>query len=299
MKEFVNNFFAFSFFFVPLQKNCNFMKNSPLYTNMKHFGLIGFPLKISFSKGYFSEKFERKKLSDHAYELFPLADISEFPEFVKTHPDLCGLNVTIPHKKTVMPYLDELDESASEAGAVNVIKFQKNRTEKPSTKLTLIGYNSDVFGFEQSFLPLLKPHHHSALILGTGGAAAAVAYVLRKHKISFQFVSRCPSTTLRVRSLSEVETPAEVLTYDDLHQNGFGDANILINTTPLGMTPNTDTCPDLPYQKITSDFLCYDLVYTPDETLFLAKSKTQGAATKNGLEMLHLQADRAWEIWNA
>jgi shikimate dehydrogenase len=243
---------------------------------MKCFGLIGFPLKISFSKGYFSEKFERENLNDCIYELFPLADISEFPEFVKTHPDLCGLNVTIPHKKTVMQYLDRLDESASEAGAVNVIKFQKDGT--------LIGYNSDVFGFEQSFLPLLKSHHRSALILGTGGAAAAVAYILRKHNISFQFVSR--------------QKTSETLTYQHLHQNGFGDASILINTTPLGMTPNTDSCPDLPYEKITPDFLCYDLVYTPDETLFLTKSKMQGAAIKNGLEMLHLQADRAWEIWN-
>jgi shikimate dehydrogenase len=208
--------------------------------------------------------------------LFPLADIAEFPEFVKKHTDLCGLNVTIPHKKNVIPYLDRLDESASEAGAVNVIKFENNGE--------LIGYNSDVFGFEQSFLPLLKPHHRSALILGTGGAAAAVATVLRKHKIPYQFVSR--------------QKTSETLTYQDLHKNGFSNATILINTTPLGMVPNVDACANLPYEKITSDFLCYDLVYTPDETLFLAKSKAQGAVTKNGLEMLHLQAEKAWEIWN-
>ena len=241
----------------------------------KTYGIIGYPLNVSFSKGYFSEKFERENLSDHVYELFPLADVSEFPELVKTHPNLHGLNVTIPHKKTVMPYLHELDESASEVGAVNVIKFAKDGR--------LIGYNSDVFGFEKSFLPFIKPHHCSALILGTGGAAAAVAYILRKHEIPYLFVSR--------------QKTSETLTYQDLHQNGFGNANILINTTPLGMTPNTDTFPNLPYDKITSDFLCYDLVYTPDETLFLAKSKAQGAVIRNGLEMLHLQAEKAWEIW--
>jgi len=242
---------------------------------MKKLGLIGFPLNVSFSKDYFEKKFEREKLSGHTYELFPLVDISEFPEFLKSHPDLCGLNVTIPHKKAVMPYLDELDETASEAGAVNVIKFQKNGK--------LIGYNSDVFGFEQSFLPLLKSHHRSALILGTGGAAMAVAFVFRKHKIPYQFVSR--------------QKTSKTLTYADIHQNGFDSFNIIINTTPLGMTPNADTCPDLPYGKITSDFLCYDLIYTPKETLFLKKSKAESAVVKNGLEMLHLQADQAWEIW--
>ncbi|MCL2027133.1 MAG: shikimate dehydrogenase [Bacteroidales bacterium] len=244
---------------------------------MKQFGLIGYPLKVSFSKGYFSAKFERENLSDSFYELHPLADISEFPDLLKKHSNLCGLNVTIPYKKTVIPFLDGLDESASEAGAVNVIKFQKDGK--------LIGYNSDVFGFEQSFLSFVKPHHRSALVLGTGGAAAAVAYILRKHQIPYQFVSR--------------QKTATALSYEDLHQNGFGDANILINTTPLGMTPNIETFPDLPYEKITSDFLCYDLVYTPDETLFLTKSKAQGATIKNGLDMLHLQAERAWEIWNA
>lgn len=261
----------------------------------KLYGLIGYPLKVSFSKGYFSAKFEREKLNNHIYELFPLADISEFPEFVKMHPDLCGLNVTIPHKKTVMQYLDGLDESASEAGAVNVIKFEIVGAGHASP--LLIGYNSDVFGFEQSFLPFVKPHHRSALILGTGGAAAAVAAVLRKHKIAYEFVSRV-STSLNDRYNHTTPLQSNTLNYDDLHQNGFGDANILINTTPLGMTPNIDTCPDLPYEKITSDFLCYDLVYTPDEPLFLTKSKQQGAVIKNGLEMLHLQADRAWEIWN-
>jgi shikimate dehydrogenase len=261
---------------------------------IKQFGLIGFPLKVSFSKNYFSEKFERESLKNCSYELYPIADISEFPNFIKSHPGLRGLNVTIPHKKTVINYLDELDESASEVGAVNVIKFEKNGK--------LIGFNSDVFGFEQSFLPLVKPHHRSALILGTGGSAMAVAYVLRKHNIPYQFVSRHPSTPLRGRSdlrpLSEAKTPAKMQTYDDLHQNGFGDATIIINTTPLGMTPNIDTFPDLPYDKITPDFLYYDLVYTPEETLFLTKSKMQGATIKNGLEMLYLQAEKAWEIWN-
>ena len=265
---------------------------------MKKFGLIGFPLKVAFSKNYFEEKFERENLNDHSYELFPLADISEFLELVKSQSNLCGLNVTIPHKKTVIQYLDELDESAREVGAVNVIKFEKNGK--------LIGYNSDVFGFEQSFLPLLKSHHKSALILGTGGASAAVAFVLRKHNIPYQFVSR--------------QKTADVLTYKDLledrhcerseaiqiasslrsrNDDAFcnGDFNIIINTTPLGMTPNTGDFPDLPYDKITSDFLCYDLVYTPEKTQFLTKAEQHGATIKNGLEMLHLQAEKAWEIW--
>ncbi len=242
---------------------------------MKRFGLIGFPLNISFSKQYFSEKFERNQLNDHVYELFPLADISTFRELIQTTPDLCGLNVTMPHKKTIIPYLDNLHESASSVGAVNVIKFE--------TDGRLTGYNSDISGFEQSFLPLIKPHHHSALILGTGGSSGAVAAVLQKHHIPFQWVSRR-------------KTP-ETWTYQDIHQNGFGLANIIINTTPLGMTPNTDTFADLPYKMMTPNFLCYDLVYTPNETLFLQKSKAQGATIKNGLEMLHLQAERAWEIW--
>jgi shikimate dehydrogenase len=249
----------------------------------KLFGLIGFPLKVSFSKGYFSDKFERENLNDYSYELFPLSDISEFPDLIKKHPNLCGLNVTIPHKKSVIPYLDELDESASGAGAVNVIKFKNGK---------LIGFNSDVFGFDQSFLPLLKSYHRSALILGTGGAAMAVGYVLRKHNIPYQFVSRQKS----IAGTDLQSVPYQ--TYDDLHQNGFGNAKMIINTTPLGMTPNVDTFPNLPYDKITSDFLCYDLVYTPKETLFLTKSKVQGATIKNGLEMLYLQADKAWEIWN-
>jgi len=263
---------------------------------MKKFGLIGFPLNVSFSKGYFEKKFACENLNNHTYELFPMSDVSEFPEFLKKHPDLCGLNVTIPYKKTVIPYLDELDESASEVGAVNVIKFQKNGR--------LVGYNSDVFGFEQSFLPLLKPHHRSALILGTGGAAMAVAFVLQKHKIPYQFVSRQKtSKTLTYADLDrhscEGGNPRISKGIAGQARNDDDSFNIIINTTPLGMTPNVDTCPDLPYEKITSDFLCYDLVYTPEKTLFLKKSKAQGAVIKNGLEMLHLQAERAWEIWNS
>ena len=262
---------------------------------MKKFGLIGFPLKVAFSKNYFEEKFERENLNDHSYELFPLADISEFLELVKSQPNLCGLNVTIPHKKTVIQYLDELDESASEVGAVNVIKFEESGK--------LVGCNSDVFGFEQSFLPLLKPHHKSALILGTGGASAAVAFVLRKHNIPYRFVSR--------------QKTADFLTYKDLHETAVGAycirptdvgdkwnqgrmqyaPTIIINTTPLGMTPNTNDFPDLPYDKITSEFLCYDLIYTPEKTQFLAKAEERGATIKNGLEMLHLQAEKAWDIW--
>lgn len=243
----------------------------------KRFGIIGFPLKVSFSKEYFLKKFEQEHLKEHFYELFPLSDISEFQDLIKSKSDLKGLNVTFPYKKTILPYLDDLHESASHVGAVNVIKFQSDG------KLT--GYNSDVFGFEHSFLPLKKNHHQSALILGTGGSALSVAYVLDKHKIPFQFVSR--------------QKKSNALTYLDLQQNGFGNANILIQTTPVGMFPNTNSCVDLPYKQITSDFLCYDLIYTPSETLFLQRAKAQGAITKNGLEMLFLQADKSWEIWSS
>jgi len=242
---------------------------------MKRFGIIGFPLKVSFSKAYFTKKFECEHLNNHVYELFPLSDISQFKDLLTLHPDLCGLNVTIPYKKTVMPYLDDLDTSAREVGAVNVIKFTKEGK--------LIGYNSDAFGFEQSFLPLLKPHHRSALILGTGGAAAAAASVLRKYKIPFQFVSR--------------QKTAETLTYEDIHQNGFCDANILINTTPLGMPPLEFLKPDIPYEAISHAYFLFDMIYHPEKTLFLQEGNKRGAKILNGEKMFLYQAERSWKLW--
>jgi len=241
---------------------------------MKRFGIIGFPLKVSSSKAYFTEKFEREYLSNHIYELFPLSDISQFKDLLALHPDLHGLNVTIPYKKAVISYLDGLDTSASEVGAVNVIKFTKEGK--------LIGYNSDTFGFEQSFLPLLEPHHRSALIFGTGGAAAAAASVLRKHKIPFQFVSRQKTT--------------ETLTYEEIHQTGFGNANIFINTTPLGMLPLEHLKPDIPYDTIGHTHFLFDMIYNPKNTLFLQEGSKRGAKTLNGKKMFCYQAEKSWEI---
>ncbi|GHV37068.1 shikimate 5-dehydrogenase [Bacteroidia bacterium] len=250
---------------------------------MKRFGIIGFPLKTSFSCGYFNDKFKRENLSDHIYEMFPLNNIKDFVDLLKNNSDLCGLNVTFPYKKQIIPFLDALDESAAEVAAVNVIKFEKNGQ--------LIGYNSDAIGFERSFLPFLRASmlgkatsSMTALVLGTGGAAAAVAYILRKNNIPFQFVSRNPQGDHQIH-------------YNQLKSEGFGTAEILINATPLGMSPDVNACPEIPYHLVNQNFACYDLIYSPEKTLFLQKCEFQGAKIKNGLEMLHLQAERAWEIW--
>jgi shikimate dehydrogenase len=211
--------------------------------------------------------------------MLPLNKIEKFVDLLKNHSDLCGLNVTFPYKKQIIPFLDALDESAAEVTAVNVIKFEKN--------CHLTGYNSDAIGFERSFFPFLRDSltsPKSAFIFGTGGAAAAVAYILRKNNICFQFVSRNPQNNCQI-------------SYYQLKFDGFGTTKILINATPLGMSPDVDVCPDIPYHLINQNFVCYDLIYSPEKTLFLQKCELQGAKIKNGLEMLHLQAERAWEIW--
>lgn len=241
----------------------------------KLLGLIGYPLTHSFSKKYFSEKFDRQGLTGYSYELFPLENINDFPKLVEQRPTLAGLNVTIPYKVSVIPFLDELDETAKAVGAVNTIKVGSR---------ILKGYNTDVFGFEESLSPLLKPHHRQALIAGTGGASKAVAYVLTKLAIHFHFVSRTPR--------------AGELSYQEIDKQVMNTHKLIINTTPLGMYPKVNDCPDFPYENVTSEHLFYDLVYNPSETLFLKKAKSFGAAIKNGEEMLVLQAEKAWEIWN-
>ncbi|WP_345950064.1 MULTISPECIES: shikimate dehydrogenase [unclassified Mucilaginibacter] len=261
---------------------------------MKQYGLIGYPLTHSFSKKYFSEKFEREKIEDHKYDLYELSNLSDFPELLRANPDLCGLNVTVPHKIGVMFYLDWVEPEAKEVDAVNCIRIT---SESPITavfsgevgikdhEFRLEGFNTDVYGFETSLKPLLRPHHTQALILGTGGASRAVKHVLGKLNIYSTYVSR--------------ESDAGRILYEDLTAEHIANHKLIINTTPLGMSPNVDRCPDIPYEHLTSDHLLYDLIYNPEETLFLQKGREKGAATKNGYDMLLLQAEKSWEIWNA
>jgi shikimate dehydrogenase len=247
---------------------------------MKRYGLIGFPLTHSFSAGYFTKKFADENVTGVVYENFPLDSILHFEGLLKKHPDLAGLNVTIPYKEQIIPYLHELDKIAREIEAVNTIKFIET-----DGKITLKGYNTDVHGFETSISPYLSTTSRKALILGTGGASKAVYYVLHKRGIYCDYISRSASDRV-FKTYSE-------LTADDLQ-----DYQVIVNTTPLGMHPKTGECPPLPYEGITSGHILFDLIYNPSETLFLSKGKAGGAITVNGLEMLHLQAEKAWQIWN-
>lgn len=247
---------------------------------MKTYGLIGFPLSHSFSKKFFSDKFEKEQIADCKYELFPIEKAESIHSLIVDHPSLCGLNVTIPHKVSVLSLVDELDIAAAEIGAVNCIHI-KRVDNKPVLK----GYNTDAYGFEESLKPLLERHHQRALIFGDGGAAKAVKYVLEQLKIPYLVVVRTKT--------------ANAIHYDEVTADILATHQILINTTPLGMSPNYDSCPPIAYNDLTADHLAYDLVYNPEEPLFLAKAKEQGAKIKNGLEMLYLQAERSWYIWNA
>jgi shikimate dehydrogenase len=259
---------------------------------MKKYGLIGYPLAHSFSRKYFTEKFEKEGIADHEYELYPIKNLSDLPELISANPDLCGLNVTVPHKIGVMFYLDRVDPAAKEIDAVNCIKMIKAEPvgdffngELSTLKVRLEGYNTDAWAFEASLSPLLKAHHQKALILGNGGAARAVAYVLEKLNIPFKLVSR--------RAIGKQ------LKYTGLTKDIIKEHLLIINTTPLGTTPKTEECPDIPYELLTPEHLLYDLIYNPAETEFLKRGKERGASIKNGLEMLHLQAEKSWEIWNS
>lgn len=246
---------------------------------MRKFGLIGFPLTHSFSKIHFTEKFETDQISNCKYELYSIAEVREIVDLIEREPSLCGLNVTIPHKVNIMPFLHEVDGDAMEIGAVNCIKIEQ-KGETPF----LTGYNTDVYGFAESLKPLLEKQHQKALIFGDGGAAKAVKYVLKKLNIPYLVVVRNP-------------TPGAIL-YSAITKEILVDYKLLINTTPLGMLPNLESFPPIPYQFIDESHLAYDLVYNPDETAFLTKAKAQGAKIKNGLEMLYLQAERSWYVWN-
>ncbi|MEJ6981157.1 shikimate dehydrogenase [Pedobacter sp. P351] len=259
---------------------------------MRKFGLIGYPLGHSFSKKYFTEKFEREGLTDCTYELFPMENIRDVEGLIESNSDLCGLNVTIPHKIGIMYYLDKVTPDAKAIDAVNCIKVIKQKPvesfftgEFLTKKVRLEGHNTDAYAFEASLKPLLKKHHSKALILGTGGGSRAVAYVLDKLDIDFKIVSR--------RSVRKQ------ISYAQITQSLMKDYTVIVNTTPLGTFPDIGSCPDIPYEFLTDRHLLYDLVYNPSETEFLKRGKTKGAAIKNGEEMLHLQAEKAWEIWNS
>ena len=254
---------------------------------MKKFGLIGYPLLKSFSKPWFNNKFINEGI-DAIYEIYPLQSINEFPKLLESTPGIEGLNVTIPYKKTIIPFLDTLDAEAEAIGAVNVIKFIKSG----SGSTILKGYNSDLFGFRESIRPFIEKMRNDnncetklkALILGTGGASKAVYYGLKQLEVEPVYVSRTPGNN--------------VLTYDQLMLNHYTEYRIIVNTTPLGMSPDIKSCPQIDYSLINSNHLLYDAVYNPDKTLFLQKGEEKGATIKNGLEMLHFQAEQAWEIWN-
>lgn len=249
---------------------------------MRIFGLIGQTLSHSFSKKYFSAKFANEGVTDAAYELFPLETIDRFPELLKNQPNLRGLNVTIPYKQQVIPYLDVLDPAARRIGAVNVIKIAADGIKT--------GYNSDYFGFKttlENWLPKQYPQEMPnlrALILGTGGASKAVRVALEDMGIAHTHVSR--------------QRGENAISYGDLTEKSLAANHLVINTTPLGMYPDTAVFPPLPYEWLTREHLLYDLIYNPEETAFLKRGAAQGAKTFGGLPMLHAQAEKSWEIWN-
>ena len=248
---------------------------------MKLYGLIGNPLSHSFSQEYFDNKFKKEKIIDCEYRLFPVAGLNELSTLISEHPNLKGLNVTIPYKRQIINKLDYVNETALKIGAVNCVKIINE-----NKKIVLKGYNTDAFGFDSSIMPFLKPYHKKAIILGTGGAAKAVAYVLDKKNIDYVFVSRNPYDCKHIR-------------YKILHEKMMEEHLLIINATPVGMYPDTGFFPDIPYEYITKRHLLFDLIYNPSKTLFLRKGEERGATIVNGLEMLHLQADKAWDIWNA
>lgn len=245
-------------------------------SNKKRFGLLGRNINYSFSRGYFTEKFKNENIEGCSYENFDIPDIAEFPLIIENNSDIFGINVTIPYKEQVMQYMDEMSEKAARIGAVNTIKFTKEGKLK--------GYNTDYYGFMESIKPLLESHHKNALILGTGGASKGVAFALEELGIDYTFVSRTANEN--------------VLAYDKINADTFDNYQIVINSSPVGTSPNVDEFPLIPYEYFTANHIAYDLVYNPLETQFLKKAKEKGAKTKNGQDMLVYQAEKSWEIWN-
>lgn len=243
---------------------------------MRLFGLIGYPLGHSFSKKYFTSKFEAEGITDCRYELFPIEHISTLPALLSGHPDLCGLNVTIPYKEQVLPYLDEPGKTA-QIGACNCILIRGGK---------LYGYNTDVAGFRESFRPGLRPTDRHALVLGTGGASKAVVYALGELGIDYRFVSR-------------KGTDAGALHYADITPELLDTYTVIINCSPVGTFPHVDEAPALPYDALSSRHYLFDLVYNPEKTRFLSEGEARGAVIRNGYDMLRLQAEEGWAIWNA
>ena len=253
---------------------------------MKTYGLIGHPLGHSFSKGFFTDMFENEEI-DAEYLNFDISTIDEVLDVIASNPTLSGFNVTIPYKEKIMPYLDEVSKEAREVGAVNVVKVEHldGFDGKVMKGVKLTGHNSDVIGFVDSIKPLLKPHHKKALILGTGGASKAIRYGLEE-KLGMEtlFVSR--------------KTQEGMITYADIDATLLKMYEVIVNCSPVGMYPHVDECPALPYEFMSENHLLYDLVYNPEETLFMKKGATMGASVKNGHEMLILQALASWTKWN-
>ncbi|NML23037.1 shikimate dehydrogenase [Pseudoflavitalea sp. G-6-1-2] len=243
---------------------------------MRQFGLIGYPLGHSFSQPFFTEKFNREGITDCVYQNFPIAEIGALKTVLQNHPGLAGLNVTIPYKEQVIPFLHHMQPVVAAIGACNCIRIENGE---------LTGFNTDVIGFERSLAEKLQPTHTKALVLGTGGAAKAVCYVLEQKGIAYCIVSRNPSGTNQIG-------------YEDVTPAIIDDHTLIINTTPLGMYPKVDTFPDLPYEAMSAKHYLFDLVYNPAQTLFLRKGAEFGAATKNGMDMLVIQAEESWRIWN-
>jgi shikimate dehydrogenase len=244
----------------------------------KKFGLIGSTVSHSFSKSYFDEKFFREGLRDYHYDLYPLQTVEELKKLLNENPELCGLNVTVPYKEKVMKFLSDIDNDAKKIGAVNVIKIQNGK---------LVGYNTDSDAFYETLEKWFpKIENAKALVLGSGGSSKAVRQALRKLSIPFQIVSR--------------EKTSGDLTYEELEQNGslLTATPLIINTTPLGMSPDANAFPPINFELINSSHYVYDLIYNPARTVFLQKAEMRGANIKNGLEMLHIQAEKAWAIWN-
>ena len=241
---------------------------------MTKYGIIGNPLGHSFSKGFFTEKFAREGI-DAEYLNFQISEIGKLTEVLRENPELRGINVTLPYKTEIIPFLDELSDEAREIGAVNVVQIRNGH---------LKGFNSDIIGFTRSIQPLLKSHHQKALILGTGGASRAIRVGLTRLGLEWKYVSRTPHEGM--------------ITYEDITAETLREYEVIVNCSPVGMFPKVDGCPAIPYEFLTPDKLLYDLVYNPETTLFMKKGALQGAVVKNGLEMLHLQAIASWEFWN-
>lgn len=244
---------------------------------MKIYGLIGYPLSHSFSPIYFTQKFQNENISDCRFDLFSIDQIQQFPSLLKKNADLKGLAVTIPYKEKIIPYLTDLDFTANQIKAVNCIAFSKDR---------MIGYNTDVIGFEKSILPLIHSHHKKALILGSGGSSKAVSFVFKKLGIDFLFVSR------------NINNSSDFISYNDIDEALMSKYNVIVNCTPLGQFPAINTHPDIPYQFVTKQHLFFDLIYNPIQSKFLKLAESKGAVIKNGKEMLEIQAEENWKIWN-